>query len=167
MIEVDVRKCTGCKMCETVCSFHHSGRISRHMARIKVSNLYGIGVDGPVVCAQCKERYCLDCPVDAISIGRQGEIIVSPTVCNLCRKCELNCPIGAVEIFGDIPYVCDLCGGSPKCVEACTEGAITFSPKKKENASLADTKESTRKMNASEKRNAYIAGQAALMSPRK
>jgi Fe-S-cluster-containing hydrogenase component 2 len=156
MIEVDVRKCTGCRMCETACSFYHSGKISRQTSRIKVLNLYGIGVDGPVVCVQCKERYCMDCSVDAMSIGRLGEIIVSPTVCNLCRKCQIKCPIGAIEVFEDIAYVCDLCGGSPKCVEVCTEGAIGLRSEAGGIISLADIRNETKRMNSSERRRNYI-----------
>jgi carbon-monoxide dehydrogenase iron sulfur subunit len=152
MIKVDIGKCTGCRMCETACSFYRSGAVNRHTARIKVVNLYQSGVDGPVVCVQCKERYCKDCPADAISIGSLGQVIVSPTLCTLCKKCERSCPIGAIEIFNDLAYVCDLCGGSPKCVEACTEGAITYVPEQIEVISLKEIKKETKKVNSSEKR---------------
>jgi len=156
MIVVDVDKCTGCRMCETACSFYHSGAVNRHTARIKVLNLYKSGVDGPVVCAQCKERYCVDCPTGAITIGPLGQVIVSPTLCTLCKKCENNCPIGAIEIFNEIVYVCDLCGDSPRCTEACTEKAITFRPKSKTNISLETLKKETKKMNPGERRAHYI-----------
>ena len=156
MIRVDISKCTGCRMCETACSFFHSGAVNRHSARIKVINLYASGVDGPVLCVQCKEKYCLDCPANAISIGLLGQVIVSPTLCTLCKKCEKNCPIGAIEIFNDIVFVCDLCGGSPKCTEACTEGAITYSPEPEKGISLEELKKDTRKMNSTERRVYYI-----------
>jgi Fe-S-cluster-containing hydrogenase component 2 len=143
-------------MCETVCSFFHSGAINRHASRIKVVNLYASGVDGPVLCVQCKERYCLDCPSDALSIGPLGQVIVSPTLCTLCKKCERNCPIGAIEIFNDIVFVCDLCGGSPKCTEACTEAAITYFPEPAKDISLEAIKKDTRKMNSIERRVYYI-----------
>lgn len=156
MISVDISKCTGCRMCETACSFFHSGAINRHAARIKVVNLYASGVDGPVLCVQCNEKYCLDCPADAISIGSLGQIIVSPTLCTLCKKCERNCPIGAIEIFNDIVFVCDLCGGSPKCSEVCTEAAITYFPEPAKDVSLEAIKKDTRKMNSIERRTHYI-----------
>ncbi|MFX1285874.1 MAG: 4Fe-4S dicluster domain-containing protein [Promethearchaeota archaeon] len=155
MIQLDVSKCTGCRMCETTCTMLHTGRVNRNMARIHVVNLFQIGIDGPVVCLQCKERYCMDCPSNAITLGNQGQIIISPTLCTLCGKCERNCPIGAIQIFNKIVYVCDLCGGSPKCVEVCTEGAISYIPEF-EKTSLAYLKEEMKNMNPSERQMHYV-----------
>ncbi|MHA1962395.1 MAG: 4Fe-4S dicluster domain-containing protein [Candidatus Thorarchaeota archaeon] len=155
MITVDISKCTGCRSCETACSFFHTGKVSNRIARIKVMHIYETGVDGPVVCQQCEERYCLDCPVDALSIGEEGQIIASPTICNQCGACERNCPIGAIELFNDIVYVCDLCGGRPSCIEECTESAISYHLSS-EKPSLTDFKNKTKDMNPSEKRQFYI-----------
>lgn len=159
MIKVDIGKCTGCRMCETACSFFHTGAVNRHMSRIKVMHHYGTGVDGPVLCRQCEERYCMDCPSSALSIGSLGQVIASPTICTLCKKCERNCPIGAIEVFNGIVYVCDLCGGSPRCVAACSEGALSFVPDETETVSLQKLQKESKKMNPSEKRSLYIAGQ--------
>ena len=156
MIRIDLSRCTGCRMCETACAFFHTGKINRNMSRINVQNLYEIGIDGPVVCTQCKERYCTDCPANAISTGSMGEIVVSPTTCTLCGKCERNCPIGAIALFDGYVYVCDLCGGSPKCVDACTEGAVIFLPDESGTVSLETFKKETKKQNTSERRIHYI-----------
>lgn len=156
MIQIDVNRCTGCRRCETVCAFFHTGRINNRLARIKVLNLYETGIDGPVVCVQCKERYCMKCPPDAMSLGSEGQVIVSPTGCTLCGACEKNCPIGAVEIFNGFVYVCDLCGGHPKCVEACTEKAITFVQGEKKHQSLAAVKKETKTKNTAQRRQFYI-----------
>ncbi|MHA1629974.1 MAG: 4Fe-4S dicluster domain-containing protein [Candidatus Heimdallarchaeota archaeon] len=155
MIVVDISKCTGCRRCETACSFYHSGKVSNRSSRIKVLSIYETGLDAPVVCQQCKERYCLKCPVDAISIGDFGQIIVSPTICTLCGACERNCPIGAIELFNGIIYVCDLCGGEPKCVEACTENALSFK-RDNERPSLEGFKRNSLKKTPSEKRFLFI-----------
>jgi Fe-S-cluster-containing hydrogenase component 2 len=124
--------------------------------RIKVLNLYESGVDAPVVCVQCRERYCLRCSESAITVKPQGQVVVSPTLCNLCGACEQNCPIGAVEIFRGFVYVCDLCGGRPKCIEACTEGAIVPAPDVSGIVSLEDVRAKTRFMTPALKRQFYV-----------
>jgi Fe-S-cluster-containing hydrogenase component 2 len=156
MIRVDISKCTGCHRCETACAFYHTGRINNSLSRIKVMNLYKTGTDGPVVCVQCEEHSCMCCPENAMGFGDQGQIIVSPTSCTSCGVCEKACPIGAIEIFNSIVFVCDLCGGKPKCVEACTEGALVYDPDTKEHPSLADIQKYTKRMNPSQKRRHYI-----------
>jgi len=158
VIRVDISKCTGCKKCESACAFFRTGRISNHLSRMKVLNIYETGIDGPVVCIQCQERYCDCCPEKAISIGALSQVIVSPTLCTVCGACEIACPIGAIEIFHNIVYVCDLCGGKPRCVEACTEGAIRYEVGKKTSPSLADLKKKTKRMNPSQKRYLYLNG---------
>lgn len=160
MILVDIGKCTGCRSCETVCSFFHKGRISNRMSRIKVLNLYETGIDGAVACVQCFERYCFKCPENAISEGRFGEVVVQPTICTRCGVCVRACPIGAIEIHDNHVYVCDLCGGKPKCIDACTEGAIQYIPSSSFGPAigprLEEVKASTADMNPSEKRRFYI-----------
>lgn len=128
MLRVDLKKCTGCRRCETACAFFRTGTVSRHLARITVVNLYEGGIDAPVVCVQCAERFCLTCPEDALTIGSLGQVVYSATACTLCGLCEERCPIGAIKITEHALMVCDLCGGRPRCVEACTEGALTYEP---------------------------------------
>lgn len=156
MIKVDVSKCTGCRMCEVACAFYHTGTTARVKSRIKLINLYETGIDGPVVCQQCKERYCVDCPEGAISIGKFGQTIISHTVCSYCNKCVRSCPIGAIELFEETYYVCDLCGGDPRCVKECTEGAIEYFPMISEIVSLKDFEEKSKGKCVSEKQSDYI-----------
>ncbi len=156
MIEVDISKCTGCRCCETTCTFFHTGRVSDHLARIKVGHIYEKGIDGPAVCQLCRERYCLECPENALTIGSAGQVIVSPTNCERCGLCEQRCPIGAIELYENIVYVCDLCGGEPKCVQACTEGAIFYEPDRIETESLAAVKAKTKGLNTSQKRRHFL-----------
>lgn len=152
MISVDVSKCSGCRRCEVHCSFFHSGKVGRAGARIKVVKMEDLGIDFPVVCQACKERYCARCPESAVQIGSLGEVVVSPTLCTACGICEKLCPIGAIELFEEIPYVCDLCGGNPRCVEACTLGAVVFEPDQAERVSLKIFKETGRGLTPEEKR---------------
>lgn len=136
MLVLDPFECSGCRRCEARCSFHHTGKVGRSLARIKVVKVEETGVDFPVYCLQCEERHCTECPQSAITIGPLGEIVIDPDLCIGCGTCEELCPIGAIEMHGDFPYVCDLCGGEPRCVEACTMGALTFTSDEKKKVSL-------------------------------
>ena len=155
MLIIDPDKCSGCRRCETHCSFYHSGKTGHLGSRIKVEKFEIEGIDFPVVCHQCQEHYCTKCPRKAISITDRGSIEVSPTLCDLCGACEKMCPIGAIEIYKEIPFVCDLCGGNPRCLEACEMGAITYDPAIKQTVSLASFKKKAKKMTPSEKRVEY------------
>ena len=155
MITLDLAKCSGCSRCEVHCSFFHSGKIGRSGARIKVVKIEEIGIDYPVVCQQCQERYCTRCPEKAIETGSLGQVIVSPTLCTACGSCEIMCPIGAIELYDEIPHVCDLCGGDPRCVKACTLDAIHYDPDVTEMVSLKEFKKGSRNLSAEEKRLRY------------
>lgn len=162
MLVIDANKCSGCRRCETHCSFYHSGKTGHLGARIKVEKIEISGIDLPIVCVQCQEHYCTRCPQNAISITDRGSVEVSPTLCDLCGICETLCPIGAIEIYREIPHVCDLCGGDPRCVQACEMDAISFDPALRQTISLAAFKGKTRKMRPAVKRYAYAqqAGEA-------
>jgi Fe-S-cluster-containing hydrogenase component 2 len=80
----------------------------------------------------------------------------------LCGICEKLCPIGALEIFEEIVYVCDLCGGKPKCVEACTEGAISYEHMYRDKPpALSAVAKKTKGRNPSQKRRVYLESQGA------
>ncbi len=155
MITVDASRCSGCVRCEVNCSFFHSGMVGRQSARIRVVKIEEIGIDFPVVCQQCNERYCTKCPEHAIDVGALGQVVVSPTLCISCGICEALCPIGAIEFYEGIPYVCDLCGGDPRCVKACTLGAIQYEPELHDQVSLRPFKTKGKKLSPGEKRVAF------------
>ena len=152
MIVVDAAKCSGCSRCEVFCSFFHSGKVGRSGARIRVVKIEEMGIDFPVVCQLCMERHCTRCPESAIHIDDLGQVVVSPTLCNGCGACETLCPVGAIEMLDGIAYVCDLCGGDPHCVTACTMEAISFEPNAVETASLERFKERGKGRTPEEKR---------------
>jgi carbon-monoxide dehydrogenase iron sulfur subunit len=155
VIIIDAEKCSGCTRCEVNCSFFHTGRVGRSRARVKVVKIEDLGIDYPVICPQCRERYCARCPESAIEIGPQGQMIVSPTLCTSCGTCQSLCPIGAIELYEGIPYVCDLCGGEPRCVEQCNMGAITYHSETGEPVSLKRFKKGSRGLNPEQKRVRY------------
>lgn len=163
MIQVDLSRCTGCRRCETACAFFRSGRVNHHLACVKVVQLYEVGIDAPVLCRQCQEKFCLKCPEGALTLGNRGEIIHSPTLCTLCGSCEKACPIGAIEIFQDFVFVCDLCGGRPRCVESCTEEALVYDEESKSSPSFADIKREIRKLDPNKKRLHFVRKQGLIL----
>jgi len=88
----------------------------------------------PVACMQCDDPICMRfCPVDAISQGSDGIIVIDEERCNGCGVCAPVCPYGALYINPDGKADgCDFCanrlhaGLLPKCVEICPAGARTF-----------------------------------------
>lgn len=155
MLEIDAAKCSGCSRCEVNCAFFHSGAVSRSGARIKLVKVESLGIDYPVACRHCVERYCTRCPENAIQIGPQGQIIVSPTLCTACGICERLCPVGAIEIYREIPHVCDLCGGAPRCVDQCPMEAITYALEKSGTLSLKEFRKDHRGLTPEAKRLKY------------
>ena len=166
MITLDLSRCSGCRRCEVNCAFFHSGKISRNGSRIKVVQIEEAGIDLPVVCQHCKERYCVKCPQSALNIGSLGQVMVSPTLCTGCGSCETLCPIGAIQLYDDIPYLCDLCGGDPRCVTQCTLKAISYEPEVTETVSLRSFKRSSGKLSPEEKRMRYALRCAQVLRDR-
>jgi len=135
-LEIHNEKCTGCRICENYCSFHHEEAIWPTRSRITVTAL---GDEGPftlIVCRQGQEP-CLSedgavpcaaaCPVDAITRNEDtGAWVINVEECIGCGACAEACPFEAI-IFNetlDVPLKCDLCGGEPECVVMCPSGAL-------------------------------------------
>lgn len=127
-ILVDAEKCTGCRICELVCSQSKLQDFNPKMACIKVINLDYWGFSNPVLCIQCKKPACVEaCPTDALTQLENGVIRLDKTKCDACGLCVDACPIGAIN-WDNVqakPMICDQCGGSPLCVEWCPSGVLT------------------------------------------
>ena len=119
----DPKLCSGCRLCEIICSLHHEGRIWTEASRVRVFMLVP-GIEVAHVCAQCSDYPCVEaCPVTALSVDEiTGAVIVDQNACTGCGTCIDACP-------GKIPYlhpstnkalICDLCGGDPECAKICT-----------------------------------------------
>jgi len=65
------------------------------------------------------------------------------------------CPIGAIELYEEIPLVCDLCGVDPRCVKACTLDAIHYERDVTGAISLKEFKKASRGLSPEEKRLRY------------
>jgi len=120
---VDADQCTGCGSCVLACSLAKEGVFSLQLSRIQIIRNEEIADFIPRVCVQCSEAPCIVvCPVNALSRDTQiGAIHLDQETCIGCQQCVDACPYDGVR-FDDsrgMPLICDLCGGSPSCVEAC------------------------------------------------
>lgn len=129
-LHIDPVKCTGCLQCEMACSYENEGVFNPAKSRIKVFSFHEEGRYVPYTCTQCDEAWCLHaCPVDAIVFNAEtGSKDVVSDRCVGCKVCTIACPFGTVNYNSATGKVakCDLCGGDPKCAEACPTDAITF-----------------------------------------
>ncbi|MBF0528792.1 MAG: 4Fe-4S binding protein [Deltaproteobacteria bacterium] len=144
----DPTKCVSCNRCELACTEFNDGRASLAQARLKINrNLqfgpqglnygqrrFGDWGDGLVVmdtCRQCPHPVpCADaCPQNAIVLlPETGARAIDPTKCNGCKMCLKACPWDMISFDPESEKAtkCFLCGGRPKCTEACPAGALKY-----------------------------------------
>lgn len=131
-IVIDISKCTGCGYCELICSFTHHDEFNPRKARIRVNTFIEKSMAVPVVCYQCEDPWCVNaCPAGALHIETDTSantrmITVDKSQCVGCKMCTLACPFGCIEVTDGQAEKCDLCGGTPQCVNVCRAGALQF-----------------------------------------
>jgi Fe-S-cluster-containing hydrogenase component 2 len=130
MLMVDPEKCTGCRLCETVCSIYNEKTCAPESARIHVAKWENEGIYIPIVCQQCDTPICETvCPVHAIKrdVATQA-IIIDEKLCVGCRLCVQFCPFGSLGVSGKTKKImkCDLCNGAPVCVTFCQSEALQY-----------------------------------------
>ncbi len=125
VIVLDTSKCTGCHLCELVCSFYHFGKSSISLSRIIVFKDKASAISIPMVCISCPGAPCMRaCPTGAIVRDEDtGMPKVILEKCTSCGECAKACPYRAIN-FNTYPLICDLCGGDPQCVKVCWPGAL-------------------------------------------
>jgi Fe-S-cluster-containing hydrogenase component 2 len=130
VLVVDQEKCSGCRMCEVVCSWKREEQCNPALARIQVVSDRGKSVDYTVVCEQCEKALCMEaCMPGAIHFNSTtGAYVVDPQKCIGCKVCISACPVGAMNFNPEkgVAVKCDLCEGDPQCVRFCPMGAIEF-----------------------------------------
>ena len=65
-ITVDAKKCVGCRTCELVCGYHHSGQFNPELSSIKINFDYNFNLSITVAedCNCSEEPMCMTfCPV--------------------------------------------------------------------------------------------------------
>jgi Fe-S-cluster-containing hydrogenase component 2 len=116
-ISVDPEKCTGCHLCELVCSVFHLGVINPEKSAIRIQkDDLDTSISTPVVCRQCKEMRCLNGESVIAASAKQQFLWV--------KERAARCPFNSLNVFGQEAYHCDLCAGHPQCVRVCTSEAI-------------------------------------------
>ncbi len=119
-IKVDKKKCSGCHLCEMVCSLFHLGVLNTEKTAIRIQkDDLNTSLNAPVLCYQCKEMKCLE-GEEAVE-GLEKKVFIWPII-----RAE-RCPFNALTVFGENAYHCDLCGGSPRCIKVCTPKALRIS----------------------------------------
>jgi Fe-S-cluster-containing hydrogenase component 2 len=132
-IVVEPEKCAGCRYCELICSYYHEDLFSPTLSRVRVVKMDKFGLDLPVMCHQCE-----DCPPTqtclqkALSRNDKGVVNIDRDACIECGACASVCRFKAITIVDSKPLICDLCGGTPQCVEKCPTKALAFSESARE-----------------------------------
>lgn len=126
-IRINPEKCTGCRICESICAFNKHEEFNPKRARIRIVKMERFLLDLPVVCQQCPEPLCVaECPAGALTKGEDHLIHVEEGLCTGCGYCMDACSFGGISIdpVSNVAILCDLCGGSPECVQWCPTHAI-------------------------------------------
>jgi anaerobic dimethyl sulfoxide reductase subunit B (iron-sulfur subunit) len=139
--------CSGCKTCQIACKDRHDlppGILWRRVYEVTagawqkkdgVWQSTTIAYTLSVACNHCVFPVCgAQCPSDAIWKRPDGLVIIDDARCTRCRKCEADCPYGAIrwDAVGARVSKCDGCaqdvdsGMEPACVAACPGRALVF-----------------------------------------
>jgi Fe-S-cluster-containing dehydrogenase component len=80
------------------------------------------------VCLQCEQCPSSEvCPNGAFQWDKEtGVVKILKETCDGCGLCISECPFSSIFEGDRGVLVCDICDGSPKCVEVCQKQAILF-----------------------------------------
>jgi len=130
ILMINHEKCTGCRLCELVCSVSHDGVSNPTRSRINIIKWEAEGLYIPMSCQQCEDAPCMTiCPVKAISRDQELDYVkIDYNVCIGCRSCVAVCPFGAMgfNVKDKKVFKCDLCEGDPQCVRFCEVKAVEY-----------------------------------------
>ena len=138
-IVFDLELCTGCHVCEAICSFVKEGGIRPEVSRIQIRlEPFAGTIENflPCVCLQCDTPQCMiACPEPAAMYVDEttGARVIDGDNCPKgCSKCRDACaayfdpPRILFHPDKEIHISCDLCGGDPECVKWCPNGALKY-----------------------------------------
>jgi len=123
----DPEKCTGCGICELVCSAVKEKGFNPLLSRIRTVHVEPF-INISIACRLCEDPTCVkSCPRKALKADEKtGVIIVDEEECDGCCWCIQACEFGAITLHMEkkTVFMCDLCGLDPKCVQYCPKEAL-------------------------------------------
>ena len=131
-ITCDAELCSGCGICEMVCSAEKEKVFCAELSRIHLVHLDET-VAVSIACRFCEDTPCISaCPREALKMDEANNVIrVDKMRCIGCGWCIEACDFGAIVLNRSTKSVvlCDLCEGrsQPKCVELCPKQALKVS----------------------------------------
>ncbi|MHA1312192.1 MAG: 4Fe-4S dicluster domain-containing protein [Candidatus Helarchaeota archaeon] len=131
---VDSEKCTGCEICEFVCSAVHMDVFNPYYSRINVIRIEP-AINFALSCQFCENPPCETvCPWNALEKDEKTGIMkLNEDKCVGCGFCVRACDFGAISMSlkEERIFICDQCiefEDGPQCVKFCPENAIKFEP---------------------------------------
>lgn len=125
----DPNKCTGCKICDIVCSAKKEKAFNPALSRIRTVRIepdYNLAI----ACVLCEDPTCVrSCPRNALRKSEEsGIIMVDDGKCSGCGWCIQGCEFGAILLHPTegVVRICDLCDGDPMCVKSCPKEALSL-----------------------------------------
>ncbi len=131
-ITCDTETCSGCGICEMVCSAEKEKVFNPEVSRIHLVHL-DEKVAVSIACRFCENTPCINaCPRQALKMDEVNNVIrLDKMRCIGCGWCIEACDFGAIVMNRPTKSVvlCDLCEGrcTQKCVEVCPKKALKVS----------------------------------------
>lgn len=131
ILVIDPARCTGCEICESVCSMAHDDVFNPMNSRIHRVRIEPV-INTSISCVSCFNPDCVTaCPLSAITKNLEtGILAVDQNKCDGCGACVRECPYGAITVHtkNKKAIMCDMCestvAGEPQCVTYCPKDAI-------------------------------------------
>lgn len=121
VLSYDAELCTGCHVCEEVCSETWHKVTDAEKSNIRIHD-DGEGNVSALYCVQCGECIAV-CPTDALYRDKKGIVRLRKKLCVGCLSCVGFCPYLAMYTHPDQPepFKCIACGN---CAKECPAEAL-------------------------------------------